>query len=255
VRSAAPDPRVAPTRSIGEVLAELQPDFPEITISKIRFLESAGLLEPKRTASGYRRFGPGDVARLRYVLAAQRDHYLPLRVIRDHLDAIDRGLEPPALGLAVPRVPAALAAAANGDGRVLGDGSDDGAARVRLSRAELADAAGLTPDGLAELEQFGLVAPVDGGYFDGDALTVARTVAALGEYGLHPRHLRPVKAAADREVDLIEQVVSPLRAHRSPNSWRRAEEVAGELAALSVRLHAALVKSGLTTAVPSITGH
>jgi DNA-binding transcriptional MerR regulator len=252
VRSAAADPRVAPTRSIGEVLAELQPDFPEITISKIRFLESAGLLEPQRTPSGYRRFGPGDVARLRYVLAAQRDHYLPLRVIRDHLDAIDRGLEPPALGLPVPRVPAALAAAANGDGRGLGDGSGDGAARVRLSRAELADAAGLTSDGLAELEQFGLVAPVDG-YFDGDALTVARTVAALGEYGLHPRHLRPVKAAADREVDLIEQVVSPLRAHRSPKSRSRAEEVAEELAGLSVRLHAALVKSGLTTtAVPSI---
>jgi DNA-binding transcriptional MerR regulator len=250
VRSAAPDPRVAPTRSIGEVLAELQPDFPEITISKIRFLESAGLLEPQRTPSGYRRFRPGDVARLRYVLAAQRDHYLPLRVIRDHLDAIDRGLEPP-LGLQGPRVPAALAAAADGDGRAPGDGSGNGAAAVRLSRAELAEAAGLTSDGLTELEQFGLVAPVDGGYFDGDGLAVARTVAALGEYGLHPRHLRPVKAAADREVDLIEQIVSPLRAHHSPSSWNRADEVAEELTALSVRLHAALVRSGLATTVPS----
>jgi DNA-binding transcriptional MerR regulator len=237
--------------SIGEVLTELQPDFPEITISKIRFLESAGLLEPQRTPSGYRRFQSADVARLRYVLAAQRDHYLPLRVIRDHLDAIDRGLEPPALGLPGPRVSAALAAAVDGDGRAPGDGSGDGTARVRLSRAELAEAAGLTPDGLAELEQFGLVAPVDGGYFDSDALTVARTVAALGEHGLHPRHLRPVKAAADREVDLIEQIVSPLRAHHSPSAWSRAEEVAEEVAALSVRLHAALVKSGLTTAVPS----
>jgi hypothetical protein len=228
----------------------LQPDFPEITISKIRFLESAGLLEPQRTPSGYRRFRTGDVARLRYVLAAQRDHYLPLRVIRDHLDAIDRGLEPP-LGLQGPRVPAALAAAADGDGRAAGDGSGNGAAAVRLSRAELAEAAGLTSDGLTELEQFGLVAPADGGYFDGDALAVARTVAALGEYGLHPRHLRPVKAAADREVDLIEQIVSPLRAHHSPSSWNRADEVAEELAALSVRLHAALVRSGLATTVPS----
>jgi DNA-binding transcriptional MerR regulator len=252
VTSVAPDPRVAPTMSIGEVLAELQPDFPEITISKIRFLESAGLLEPQRTPSGYRRFRQADVARLRYVLAAQRDHYLPLRVIRDHLNAIDRGLEPPALGLPGPRVPAALAAAADGDGRAPDDGSGDGTARVRLSRAELAKAAGLTPDGLAELEQFGLVGPADGGYFDGDALTVARTVAALGEYGLHPRHLRPVKAAADREVDLIEQIVSPLRAHHSPSSWSQAEEIAEELAALSVRLHAALVMSGLTTAVPSV---
>src|SRR5262245_8833093 len=237
--------------SIGEVLAEVQPDFPEITISKIRFLESAGLLEPQRTPSGYRQFGPRDIARLRYVLAAQRDHYLPLRVIRDHLDAIDRGLEPPALGVPTPQVPAGLAATADGDGWATGDGSDAGVARVRLSRAELAEAAGLTPDGLAELGPFGLLAPVDGGYFDEDALTVARTVAALRQYGLHPRHLRPVKAAADREVDLIEQVISPLRAHRSADSLSRAEEVAEELATLSVRLHDALVKSGLTTAVPS----
>ena len=83
--------------SIGEVLGQLRSDFPDITISKIRFLEAEGLVEPERTASGYRKFSREDVERLRYVLSAQRDHYLPLRVIKEHLDAIDRGLEPPAL--------------------------------------------------------------------------------------------------------------------------------------------------------------
>ena len=90
-----------PTRafmSIGEVLGQLRPEFPDITISKIRFLEAEGLIHPERTPSGYRKFSSGDVARLRFVLAEQRDHYLPLRVIKDHLDAIDRGLEPPERG-------------------------------------------------------------------------------------------------------------------------------------------------------------
>jgi DNA-binding transcriptional MerR regulator len=233
--------------SIGEVLAELQPDFPGITISKIRFLEAAGLVEPQRTPSGYRRFGADDVARLRYILAAQRDHYLPLRVIKDHLDAIDRGLEPPAVGLPGPQVPVAAADASPGDGAAPG-GAEEPATQVRITRPELAEAAGLSTEGLAELEEYGLIRSADGTYFDGDAVVVARTVAALEEYGLQPRHLRLVKAAADRQVDLIEQVVSPLLAHRGADAWSRVDEVVRELAALSVRLHAALVKSGLKTA-------
>ena len=99
--------------NIGEVLARLRPDFPDVTISKIRFLESEGLVEPQRTASGYRKFDHDDVLRLRYVLGAQRDHYLPLKVIKDHLDALDRGLEPPVQAGAAPRVPMSLVA---GDG-------------------------------------------------------------------------------------------------------------------------------------------
>ena len=97
--------------SIGEVLGQLRSDFPDITISKIRFLEAEGLVEPERTASGYRKFSREDLSRLRYVLSAQRDHYLPLRVIKDHLDAIDRGLDPPDLGSGGPKVPRALVAA------------------------------------------------------------------------------------------------------------------------------------------------
>src|SRR5436309_10001691 len=94
--------------SIGEVLASLRAEYPDVTISKIRFLEAEGLIEPERTPSGYRKFSREDVARLRYVLSAQRDQYLPLRVIKAHLEAIDRGLEPPDSPGAGPQVPRAL---------------------------------------------------------------------------------------------------------------------------------------------------
>ena len=93
---------------IGEVIQALRPDFPDVTISKIRFLESEGLVRPARTASGYRKFSPVDVERLRYVLRMQRDHYLPLKVIREHLDALDRGLEPPSPTGGEAKAPRAL---------------------------------------------------------------------------------------------------------------------------------------------------
>jgi DNA-binding transcriptional MerR regulator len=98
--------------SIGEVLALLRPDFPDVSISKIRFLEAEGLVEPERAASGYRKFSPADLQRLRYILAAQRDHYLPLKVIREHLAAIERGLDPPSEAGGSPRVPDSASAAA-----------------------------------------------------------------------------------------------------------------------------------------------
>ena len=122
---------------------------------------------------------------------------------------------------------------------------------LRLSRAELLAGSGLEPSRLAELEQYGLVAPRSaGGSYDGDALAVARTVAALGRFGIEPRHLRAMKAAADREVGLVEQVVTPIARNRSPEARARADEAVRELAALSVRLHAALVRAGLHRALP-----
>jgi len=229
--------------SIGEVLGQLRPDFPDITISKIRFLEAEGLIEPERTASGYRKFSREDLSRLRYVLSAQRDHYLPLRVIKEHLDAIDRGLEPPALGGGGPKVPRALVAA---EGLPDADAFLPEVSEIRLSRAELLSAAGLQPEQLEQLEQYGLVSPRSGGsHYDGDALVIAKTVAEMARFGIEARHLRPFKSAAEREIGLVEQVVTPLVRQRNPEARARAEEVARELAALSVKLHATLVRAGL----------
>jgi DNA-binding transcriptional MerR regulator len=228
--------------SIGAVLNLLRDEFPEVTISKIRFLEAEGLVEPQRTPSGYRKFTAGDVERLAYVLRMQRDHYLPLKVIREHLDALDRG-EPAPLPSAADR----RGGAAEDAGRdLLGEpGPEASGPPLRLGRAELLAATGASERELDEWASYGLLeAGPDGGY-DSEMLTVAKIVADLGRYGLEARHLRAIKAAAEREVGLVEQVVAPLRRHRNPQTRAHAEATARELAALSVRLHAALVQSGL----------
>jgi DNA-binding transcriptional MerR regulator len=227
--------------SIGEVLAQLRPEFPDITISKIRFLEAEGLIHPERTPSGYRKFSRDDVARLRFVLAQQRDNYLPLRVIKEHLDAIDRGLQPPG-GAAGPRAPRALVPAEGlpGPDDFLHEPSD-----LRLSRDDLLAAAGLDKEQLDQLEQYGLMGSRKGNHYDADALAIARTVAEMARFGIEPRHLRAFRTAADREIGLFEQVVTPLMRQRNPEAKARADEAVRELAALSVRLHAALVKAGL----------
>ncbi len=232
--------------NIGEVLAKLRPEFPDVTISKIRFLESEGLVHPQRTPSGYRKFDHDDVVRLRYVLGAQRDHYLPLKVIKDHLEALDRGLEPPEQAGAAPRVPMSLVSV---DGMPGPEAFGRDAGELRLSRTELLEAAAISEDQLAQIEGYGLVSK-RGSHYDGDALLIASTVSELAAFGLEARHLRAFKAAADREVGLVEQIVVPQRnqkGQKGAESRARAEEMVRELAALSVRLHAALVKSGLAT--------
>ncbi len=249
--------------SIGEVLADLRRDFPDVTISKIRFLESEGLVEPQRTPSGYRKFSSRDVERLRYVLSAQRDQYLPLRVIKEHLDALDRGLEPPEVpggrpqvpreaiaGVDLPALPAPRAFAREGS-------------EIRLSRSELLQAANIDAALLTQIETFGLVtarpatddAPGvhastgrsghEDQYYDSDALVVAKTIAEMSAYGLEPRHLRTFRTAAEREASLVEQVVGPMLRQRDPDARARAEEAAREMGALSVKLHTALVRSAL----------
>ncbi|GAA4226300.1 MerR family transcriptional regulator [Actinomadura meridiana] len=239
-----PQPARSPM-TIGDVLGLLRPDFPDITISKIRFLESEGLVEPRRSPSGYRKFGDADVERLRFVLAAQRDHYLPLRVIRQHLEARDRGETVPPLGARRPgeddhrptvdeRRPRTLVAA---------DTTAEAPA-VHLTRRQLLDGAGIDEALLARLEEYGLVRRT-GARYDGDALNIARAAAALGEYGFEVRHLRAVKAAADRQAGLIEQMVAPQLRRRDRGAHEQAAETAREIAALSVKLHAALVSAGL----------
>ncbi|HSE69802.1 MAG TPA: MerR family transcriptional regulator [Nocardioidaceae bacterium] len=231
--------------SIGEVLSLLRPDFPEISISKIRFLEAEGLIEPERTASGYRKFSHRDVERLRYVLTSQREHYLPLKVIKEHLDAIDRGLEPPALTSAGPQVPRVVLA---GDGYPTPESFAAEGSELRLSRDELLSAAEIDEPLLEQLEMFGLVRARPGAtHYDGDALVIAKTAGELAAFGVEPRHLRAFKTAADREVGLVEQVVSPMQRSRDAGAKARAEDTIKQMAALSVRLHATLVKSGLRT--------
>lgn len=217
--------------SIGEVLGQLRTDFPDVTISKIRFLEAEGLVEPQRAPSGYRRFTADDVARLRYVLTVQRDHYLPLKVIKDQLDQLERG----------------MALVADGERPVsqYTEAASRPAEAVRLSRASFAEAAGIDYELLAELESHGLVAADRSGFFDDAALLVARTIGELIGYGLGPRHLRSLRTAADREVGLVEQAVAPVARQRSADARARAADVAVEIARLTGRLHAAFVEAGL----------
>jgi DNA-binding transcriptional MerR regulator len=219
----------------------LRGDFSDITISKIRFLESEGLIEPQRTPSGYRKFTTSDLDRLRYVLLAQRDQYLPLKVIKDNLDAIDRGLQPAQVGaVATPR-PTMNIATIDGE---MAPSTFGEVSEMRLSRDELLKNSGLKEEQLVELEGYGLIAP-RGRHYDGDALSVAKAVTEMGGFGIEPRHLRSFKSAADREIGLIEQVITPLTRQKNSDSKARAQEVQKEIASLSIRLHAALVRGGL----------
>ncbi|MEV0128816.1 MerR family transcriptional regulator [Dactylosporangium sp. NPDC050688] len=208
--------------SIGEVLAQLRADFPDVTISKLRFLETEGLVEPRRTPAGYRKYTWTDIARLRYVLTAQRDHYLPLRVIREHLATMGEPLTEVSQSVPV-EVPA----------------------EVRLTRDELLDKAGLGDATLRALEEHGLLRPRPGGGYDADALEVATAAARLAEFGVEPRHLRAYRAAADREIGLFSQLVTPMTRQSGPAARARAADTVHELAALTQRVHAALVRAGL----------
>jgi DNA-binding transcriptional MerR regulator len=228
--------------NIGEVLDRLRPDLPGITIPKIRFLEDKGLIKPERTPAGYRKFSAADVDRLRYVLRMQRDHYLPLKVIGEHLDAIDRGLEPPPIDAVVPTVPK-VALAADG---LPSPESFTRRDNLRLSRRELVKIAEISEELLDQLEQYALISPRPGtGHYDTDALVVAKTARELADFGFEPRHLRAFKTSADREVGLVDQIVAPHKRGRDAAAKARAEETVSEIAALSVRLHATLVKIGL----------
>ncbi|MGZ3097965.1 transcriptional regulator FtsR [Streptomyces sp. H62] len=224
--------------SIGTVLNALRDEFPDITISKIRFLESEGLVEPRRTPAGYRKFSAHDVERLGQVLRMQRDHYLPLKVIREHLDAMERGEAVPLPSLGRQRDQEAVPEQA------------EGPTAARIGRDELLVAAGIGDQELKEWESYGLVAPLADGAYDAEAATVASLVVELGRFGIEPRHLRVMKAAADREAGLVDQVVAPLRRHRNPQTRAHAEARTKELAGLAVRLHAALVQSALGVRLP-----
>lgn len=237
------------TITIGELRSALLPDFPTITISKIRYLEEIGLIQPARTKSQYRKFSHEDLARVRYVLTMQRDNYLPLKVIRENLDAMDRGMDV-TTDPAKPRVPM-LAMARDSDGLPNADGFSRKPSTVRISRDELLEQSGLDEEMLTSLEQYGVIVAERSGQFDADAFEIAEAVAGLAGYGFEARHLRSFRTQADREIGLIAQVVTPLMRQRTPASRGKAEETIRELAALSVRLHATLVRSGLRRQINS----
>jgi DNA-binding transcriptional MerR regulator len=221
--------------SIGEVLDTIREEFPDVSVSKIRFLEAEGLISPERTGSGYRKFYDADLKRLRYILALQRDQFLPLRVIKDRLRDFDANGGDPTVG-AVQNVKAP----AQTKTTVSASAPTD----VSLSRAELLKASGLEENQLAGLEEFGVL-PSRGPdeRYDGNDLTVARAALGLFEFGVEPRHLRMYRQLADREVNFVQQIVSPVAHRRDKDSQKEAARSALALMDHSRRLRDALVQA------------
>lgn len=239
--------------SIGEVLTLLRAEFPDLTISKIRFLESQGLLDPERTPSGYRKFYEADVDRLRWILRQQREQYLPLKVIKGRL------------GPEGEREPA-TAPAIEGDGEAdvdspashepsrpsVTEGEPNplaaGRSGVSLTVDELARATGLSPSDLEELERYGLLSgkAVGGStYFDEEGLVVANLAAGFLRFGVEARHLRMYKTAAEREASFFEQLVLPMVKQRNPRARRQAVDTLIELAKLGQGLRGAMLRQAL----------
>ncbi|MCF8587714.1 MerR family transcriptional regulator [Gordonia sp. HY285] len=225
--------------SIGAVLAVLSEDFPDVTISKIRFLEAEGLVTPDRAPSGYRRFSDADCERLRFVLTAQRDRYLPLKVIREQLDAID-----------------AQAMDTTGGARLLSSArtavapaTDFSSRGGRVSRESLIERTGVDSAFIAELMRNGLLSAGPGGFFDEDAVRLVEAAAALANFGVETRHLRAFKVSADREAGLVAQIAGPIAKGKGTGARDRAEELVREMAALSVTLHTQLVKAAVRSAL------
>lgn len=240
----APDRPALAGMSIGAVLDLLRGDFPDVTISKIRFLEAEGLVTPERTASGYRRFTAYDCARLRFILTAQRDQYLPLKVIKAQLDAQPDG-ELPQAGSAygVPRLVPVAGEGHDGDGA--GGVSAVAPTQVRLSREDLLARSGIDEDLLGALIKNGVITAGAAGLFDEHSVVIAQCARALADYGVEPRHLRAFRSAADRQSDLIAQIAGPVVKAGKAGARDRADDLAREVAALAITLHTSLIKSAV----------
>ncbi len=222
---------MAETHSIGAVITLLREEFPDVTVSKLRFLEGQNLIRPSRTKAGYRQFSEADLERIRYILRQQRDHYLPLKVIKSKLTAWERGEDSATLPEGPP--PETYFA-------------DSG---VSMSASELAKAAGLGRRQLATLIEHGLLTPtkLDGGkeVFRDDDLVIARAAARLLRHGLEGRHIRSFRLSVDREVDLLRQLTEPMLRHRNPDNRRRAAEILADSAQAGRELSEALLRGEL----------
>jgi DNA-binding transcriptional MerR regulator len=209
--------------SIGQVLARLAPEFPTLTSSKLRFLEVQGIVTPTRTESGYRKFSQTDLERLRLALTLQRDHYLPLVVIREYLADLDAGRDPvtPAASPPPSIVPAPR----------------------RYRREELLSSTGAAPQLLNDAISTGVLAGSDA-YTD-QHVAVLRALVALDRHGIEPRHVRTLRQSAERDVALIESALSALLRRTDAPSRARASELAPELAKRLEDLRAIFVKGAL----------
>ncbi len=225
---------------IGTVVDALKGEFPDVSISKIRYLETEGLVSPHRTASGYRKYAPDDLDRLRLILTWQRDRFWPLKVIRERLDDLDRGLPLPEEGAAAP-IETADASPTLPDANALRQ-----VRPLRLRSAELQEQAGIDRGTLRELVSYGLIAAEDG-WFGADDLDAARAAGALVAAGIDVRHLRPFRTAADREVDLVEHVLGRRGLHGGVAGTEGLDDdtVAAQVAADCLALHVAMVKRAL----------
>jgi DNA-binding transcriptional MerR regulator len=231
-------------QSIGEVLVSVKAEFPDITISKIRFLEAEGLIEPERTPSGYRKFYVQDVERLKSILRMQRDEYLPLKVIKERL--LHGGEDEDGSGGGV-------------------DGDDDGQAAaaeeladaptgLQMSLEEMSAATGVDRDRIKELESFGIVCshgPETGRYYDGDDYIVLSIVKDFFRFGVEPRHLTMYKHFAEREADFFQTIVAPTLRQRNPDARRAASDALGDLAVTSRKFKQALLRTNLRDGLQS----
>ena len=253
-----------PYLSIGEVLGLLLEEFSDITISKIRFLESQGLIVPERTPSGYRKFYDDDVERLRFILREQRENFLPLRVIKDRLDTPAEGIErpaepepevaPPRSGHPSRRAPRTDVIVDKTPRRPAPPDPSDSIGRpATYTRPEILEVSGLSDAEFAELVNYGLVGASDGktrrpaDLFDEHDLAVAEVAAGFLTSGVDIRHLKAWKIAADREAGLLEQRVLPVLRRRTPDAREEANELLDELLDLGGRLRAILVARAIGT--------
>jgi len=239
-----------PYFSIGEVLNVLKDSFPDVTVSKIRFLESEGLIQPERTQSGYRKFTDSDIERLRFILKLQREHFLPLKVIRERLDELDAS----GSGTGQSRLNLEQIEEVAAETKTIVDLSGG----VSMSGMELANASGLTDDQIDELTLHRLLHPTeireqrDGAEqgapilrYDANDLEVAKLCRAMLDLGLEPRHLKVFRNAADRWADLAEQVGLPLSRQRHPEARRAAQEKTREVVRIGSKLVRALLREAV----------
>jgi DNA-binding transcriptional MerR regulator len=232
-------------QSIGEVLVAVKTEFPDITISKIRFLESEGLIEPERTPSGYRKFYVQDVDRLRSILRMQRDEYLPLKVIKERLLRQDSGGEADE-----PSIAQAVSGAEPSS--TIGSAPDEEVAEppigLQMSLEEMSTATGIERERIKELESFGIVCrhgPEGAHYYDGDDYIVLSIVKDFLRNGIEPRHLTMYKHFADRESAFFEALVAPTLRQKNPDARRAAAQKLADLTSTSRKFKQALLRNAL----------